>query len=204
MSYHHGNLHDSLLQHGEDALREGGFENLSLRSIAKRAGVSHNAPYRHFRDKDDLIDQILEKAMLQLAEQILAAALLYPGSLTMQIQFVGRLFAQLALREPRKAHLMFTGLGTNQTFEQTLRASHRLVVLNISSLIDEAFHNTSGNPETKVVALQLYAAYRGLSTMLTSKTLPEDNLGEDEIFDLFDSLTQNLLHRILDSSKSLT
>jgi len=204
MSYHHGNLHDSLLQHGETALREGGFENLSLRSIAKLAGVSHNAPYRHFRNKDDLINKILEKAMLQLAEQILAAALLYPGSLTMQIQFVGRLFAQLALREPRKAHLLFTGLSTNLKHEQIMRASHRLVVLNISSLITEAGDNTSEHPETKALSLQLYAAYRGLSTMLTSKTLPDDNLREDEIFDLFDSLTQNLLHTILDSSKPLT
>ena len=50
-AYQHGNLREALIQAGLRLLSEGGLENLSLRGAAQLAGVSHAAPYRHFRDK---------------------------------------------------------------------------------------------------------------------------------------------------------
>ena len=49
--YHHGDLRNALLLAAEQLLAEQGAASLSLRAVAKRAGVSHAAPYRHFRDK---------------------------------------------------------------------------------------------------------------------------------------------------------
>jgi len=53
--YHHGNLRETLLQAAEAELEEKGIEGLSLRSIAKRAGVSHAAPAHHFGDVNGLL-----------------------------------------------------------------------------------------------------------------------------------------------------
>ena len=53
--YHHGNLREVLLESALRLIAEVGPTGFTLRELARRAGVSHNAPYRHFRDRDDLM-----------------------------------------------------------------------------------------------------------------------------------------------------
>src|SRR5258708_1624307 len=71
-SYHHGDLRNALIQAGLELLAEGGAEALDLRKVARRAGVSHAAPYRHFADKQALIVAITEEGFHWLAERIQA------------------------------------------------------------------------------------------------------------------------------------
>ena len=54
-SYHHGDLRQALLMAAKVLIAEAGIENLSLRKLAERAGVSRTAPYHHFSDKNDLL-----------------------------------------------------------------------------------------------------------------------------------------------------
>jgi AcrR family transcriptional regulator len=56
--YHHGNLREALLAAALDAVREHGVSALSLREVARRAGVSHAAPAHHFGDKAGLLTAI--------------------------------------------------------------------------------------------------------------------------------------------------
>ncbi|KAA0678932.1 TetR family transcriptional regulator, partial [Neorhizobium sp. P12A] len=49
--YHHGDLHKAIVEAALDALSESQSTEFSLRELARRAGVSHNAPYKHFADK---------------------------------------------------------------------------------------------------------------------------------------------------------
>ena len=69
-SYHHGDLRNALIQAGLELLAEGGVQELDLRKVARRAGVSHAAPYRHFADKQALIAAINEEGFHLLAERI--------------------------------------------------------------------------------------------------------------------------------------
>lgn len=59
--YHHGDLRNTLLAIATELLAEDGFHALSLRKIAQRAGVSHNAPYMHFADKEAVLAAIAEE-----------------------------------------------------------------------------------------------------------------------------------------------
>ena len=56
--YHHGDLRATLLASAEEMLREKGVAALSLRELARAAGVSHAAPSRHFKDKQALLDEM--------------------------------------------------------------------------------------------------------------------------------------------------
>ncbi len=53
--YHHGHLKQTLLNAALALISEVGPQAFTLREVARRADVSHNAPYRHFRDKDELL-----------------------------------------------------------------------------------------------------------------------------------------------------
>ncbi len=66
--YHHENLRGALLAAALDLIRQkGGSHGFTLREVARRAGVSHTAPYRHFRDKNDLLGAIAGEGFLRLA-----------------------------------------------------------------------------------------------------------------------------------------
>lgn len=68
--YHHGNLRDALVETAVDVVREGGPEALSLRELARRVGVSHAAAYRHFADREALVDVVADRALEGLVSRV--------------------------------------------------------------------------------------------------------------------------------------
>ena len=72
--FHHGNLRTVLLDQAESAIREGGIDALSLRELAREAGVSHGAPRSHFIDRGALLDALAERGFLRLSELIIVAS----------------------------------------------------------------------------------------------------------------------------------
>jgi AcrR family transcriptional regulator len=68
--YHHGNLRDALVEAAVDVVREGGPEALSLRELARRVGVSHAAAYRHFADREALVDVVADRALEGLVSRV--------------------------------------------------------------------------------------------------------------------------------------
>lgn len=72
-SYHHGDLKAALISAAETILKEHGLQALSLRTVAAQVGVSHMAPYAHFKNKTELFQAIAAsgfKAMAQRMEQV--------------------------------------------------------------------------------------------------------------------------------------
>lgn len=66
--YHHGNLRTALIDAGYELARAGGPDAIGLREASRRVGVSHNAAYRHFPDRDALLQAVGERCMSGLAE----------------------------------------------------------------------------------------------------------------------------------------
>ena len=69
-SYHHGNLREALIDAAVQLVEEGGPENVSVREVAKRAGVSPGAPFRHFSSKTALMTAVAEQAMSRFRAEI--------------------------------------------------------------------------------------------------------------------------------------
>lgn len=69
-AYHHGNLTEALLATAVALIEEKGVEALSVREVAKRAGVSPAAPFRHFRSRNALITAVAEQAMGRLTDSV--------------------------------------------------------------------------------------------------------------------------------------
>ena len=58
--YHHGNLKNELIENGLELIDKYGVENLSMRKLAEKIGVSNAAPYAHFKNKEAFLDSIQE------------------------------------------------------------------------------------------------------------------------------------------------
>jgi AcrR family transcriptional regulator len=72
--YHHGNLRESLLQAADAVLAERGAHAITLRDVAKAAGVSHAAPYHHFASLNDLLAAVAERGFLALGDEMQRSA----------------------------------------------------------------------------------------------------------------------------------
>ena len=73
-SYHHGNLKQALLDASLELIRTSGPGGFTLREVARMAGVSHNAPYRHFRDKEELLAELAAEGFRRLTVAMVKAA----------------------------------------------------------------------------------------------------------------------------------
>jgi AcrR family transcriptional regulator len=104
--YHHGNLRKELLEAAIRLIAEVGPTAFTLREVARRAGVSHNAPYRHFRDRDDLMAAVAAQGFRELTEAMMEAAGQRADALD-RLKGAGLGYLTFALRRPEHFAVMF-------------------------------------------------------------------------------------------------
>ncbi len=107
-TYHHGDLRRALLDRALEAIAEIGPERLSLRDLARRAGVSAAAPYRHFRDKDDLVAELAGECAGRLLAAMAEAIAGAGDDPLLRFQATGIAQVRFALANP--AHFRIMGL----------------------------------------------------------------------------------------------
>src|SRR5215470_14796789 len=98
-SYHHGNLPVALVRAAAETLEKQGLESVTLRAVARKAGVSHGAPYRHFPSLDHLLAAVAEDGFRKLGEALKARP---PVEM-------GETYVRFALAHPALFRLMFSG-----------------------------------------------------------------------------------------------
>lgn len=110
--FHHGNLRAVLLDHAEQTLREQGISALSLRELARQAGVSHGAPRNHFIDRQALLDGLAERGFDRLTASV-RSAVKDGGDYTAVFQKVGVAYVNFAANDAALMELMFSAKTTD-------------------------------------------------------------------------------------------
>lgn len=104
--YHHANLRKTLLDAAVVLIGEVGPRGFTLREVARRAGVSHNAPYRHFASKDELLVAVAEEGFDRLTA-VMQKTLVRGKSPRERLQLCGCGYVDFALRWPQHFLAMF-------------------------------------------------------------------------------------------------
>ena len=104
-SYHHGDLRAALVSAALELLGEGAVETVSLRAVARRAGVSAMAPYRHYPDKEALLAAVAQSGFDGLRDSLNQADATSAADTALLAQGVA--YVQYAIGHPVLFRLMF-------------------------------------------------------------------------------------------------
>ena len=112
-AYHHGDLRNGLLEAARCILEEQSLNALTLRAVARRAGVSHAAPYRHFPNHEALLVELAIEGFDELREALGEAAR-SSGSESDRIAHIGAAYMRFVAARPALSRLMFGGQLPNR------------------------------------------------------------------------------------------
>ncbi|MEE3065537.1 MAG: TetR/AcrR family transcriptional regulator [Actinomycetota bacterium] len=170
--FHHGNLRAVLLDQAQAVLRKGGLDALSLRELAREAGVSHAAPRKHFADRDALLDALAERGFDQLAERIADAAAREPDDFRRALHAVASAYLEFAVAEPALLDLMFAAKVHNPSDAvRNAVANHMAALLRIIARgVDAGAYVPS---DVERLTLVLSASVQGIGGLVTSGRITE-------------------------------
>jgi AcrR family transcriptional regulator len=104
-SYHHGDLANTCVVAALELIRTQGFQ-FSLRDVARQAGVSHGAPYRHFANKEALMAEVATRGFRKFAQALRDGS--SAGPLPLRLTGMGRAYIEFAVKHPEYFETIFS------------------------------------------------------------------------------------------------
>ncbi|MPY62063.1 TetR/AcrR family transcriptional regulator [Streptomyces spongiae] len=169
--YHHGDLRRAILRAALDVIAADGPSALSLRDLARRAGVSHAAPAHHFKDRTGLLTAIAAEGFELLAAAIREAS---------DLRDAGVRYVCFARKHPAHFQVMFTRelLREHDVELTTARALSASALQDAVSGAASRESATDTDPEDRLARIAAWSLAHGFATLLLSHNL--DNLMGDE------------------------
>lgn len=164
-SYHHGDLRRALLAAALHIVQRQGVSALTLRAVARRAGVSHQAPYNHFADRDALVAAVAAEGFQRLAESLAEArAAAGPENPVAQLQESGVCYVTYAVEHPELFRLMFGPELADRSSHPELSQAARQVFDDLLAPAAALFARSVTGQDA--VGATLWAAVHGLAMLL--------------------------------------
>ena len=183
--YHHGDLKNALIKAGTEILAREGLGGLSLRRVAKQAGVSHAAPYAHFKDKQALIAAISTEGFKQLYSQIETVKKTHqaePETLLIETAWA---YVQFALNEPDRFKLMFSSvLEKEKEYPDFVEISQNNFqqLVEVVELCQRA--NILKDGDSDLIALSVWGTVHGFVSLLLEGQISHTVLEKGSLKDI--------------------
>ncbi|GHA15802.1 TetR family transcriptional regulator [Streptomyces tauricus] len=176
-AYHHGDLRRAILTAALDVISAEGPSALSLRDLARRAGVSHAAPAHHFKDRTGLLTAIAAEGYGLLAATLTDAA---------DLREAGVRYVRFAREHPAHFQVMFTPelLRENDLELTTARALAGETLRNAVSAVPSEGRGT----DARLAGIAAWSLAHGFATLLLSHNLTGP-MGDQDPEEVFHELT---------------
>jgi AcrR family transcriptional regulator len=165
--YHHGDLSRALVEAARRILEAEGPAALTLRAVAREAGVSPAAPYHHFRDKCELIDAVAAQGWQALSEGI-AEARRNAASPRDALADIGVAYVRFARQNPALYRIMYDGIR-----DQEAMPEHAKQADSGYSQVEEAIIEAGVDPADRlameVATVAVWCAAHGVAEMMRLK-----------------------------------
>lgn len=190
-AYHHGDLRAALIEATRQLVEEKGPDSFSVSEACRRAGVSTAAPYKHFKDKTEMLVATVLEGMDRHRDKMLAALEGVPEGSPERITAIGMEYIAFALNEPGIFRLKFGGFTdriADPRLEEGGQQSFGILLAEVAKCLVEP----GNTDEVRRRGFLLWSFVHGLSFILHDKGLAE----KGEEFDLH-TLLEDVSERML-------
>jgi AcrR family transcriptional regulator len=192
-SYHHGDLRAQLIAAVRDLVEAHGPDGFSVAEAARSAGVSSAAPYKHFKDRPELLRAVASEGMDRLHRDMEAAAGRHRRGSIEAVAAIGQAYVDFARSGPGVFRLVF-GLTEGHEEDVTLKAKGLECFTVVLKAVSEVLALDPADPEVQVRAYMLWAAVHGHAFL----TIDRKTTGKVDVPDEWEFLLQigrSVLHR---------
>lgn len=175
--YHHGNLRIALLEAAEVEIEKKGIEALSLRQVAKRAGVSHAAPAKHFKNANDLLTALAAKSFRNHIDAIENALKVATFSNAEKLVVGGMAYISYAIDHPNMFDLQFNSKRPDRNDPDLARAGSAAFDI-VVNLMEEAL-DEKGKSDAFGAATSLWIFLHGMACLAANDILSRLELPPD-------------------------
>jgi AcrR family transcriptional regulator len=172
-SYHHGDLRDALVRAARNILEKRGLADLSLRRVARTAGVSPAAPYHHFADKQALLDAVATQGFAELRSETLArmAKETDPAA---RLDESGVGYVVFAVENPALFRLMFGGDDQQLSTDAALIKAREQAYGVLQAAVADTSPEGTADP---FVCLRLWAQVHGIAKLIVEHCIKPSDYG---------------------------
>lgn len=159
------NLRDDSVAQARAIIAEVGLEGLSLREVARRLGVSHGAPYRHYPSRDHLLAEVIRRAYEDFAEHLVRRE--FRADPDDDLRGMGEAYIAYALEHPLEYRLMFETSFPDPALHPEIMESAQFAFNLLRKLLRKR-EPTATDAEVDGDALFVWSALHGLAGALRS------------------------------------
>ena len=171
-NYHYGDLRQRIIEEALIWIEQENIVSLSLRKIARQIGVSHNAPYRHFADKESLLVAIAESGFIDLHKALQQAYADSPDDWQQKLETIGVAHVEYALNHQAYYRVMFSDrCADRQKYPELERVSEKAfsVLLEVVKAGQEA--KIFNSEDSLQLAHVCWSLVHGVSTLAIDNQL---------------------------------
>jgi AcrR family transcriptional regulator len=160
------NLRDACVEAAREVIAQEGIEHLSLRDVARRLGVSHQAPYRHFPTREHLLAEVMRRCYAQFSEHLQDRP--SPSDPHADLHALGERYLDFALSHPLEYRLMFN-TPWPKTAEQPELVDHANQAFDTLRRVMARVHGVkSPTQAVDLDALFVWSTMHGLAGILSA------------------------------------
>jgi len=180
VAYHHGNLRQVLLDAAAEAIEEEGLAALSLRALARKVGVSHGAPARHFPDKAALLTALATEALERFRSAMRKTVDEGEPSALARYRTIGICYVRFAIENPAHFHIMTRPEFYSAGDEAFSRGYQELFDMMREAAAAAQQERWGAALDPRAFLITTWSIVHGLATLWLDGTL-EDRIGQVDI-----------------------
>lgn len=178
-NYHHGELRSQLLEAVRQLIEANGPDGFSIAEACRLAGVSTAAPYRHFKDRDDILRGVIMDAMHRMGDAMQAAADAHPPGDPERVVALGRSYIDFA-RSERGVFTLIFGLAGGHAEDDELAEEGQKKFGIVVRVVSEHLKRPADDPEVTARAYALWCAVHGHAFLVLDGKAEETAMDVDE------------------------
>ena len=181
--YHHGDLRRALIDAARRLLESEGPSALSLRAVAREAGVSPAAPYHHFKDKGELLDAVAGEGWSMLDDAIVAAKAGAP-SIHAAMTEIGVAYVCFATNNPALYRVMYDTARDKEAFPEKMQNGDDSAYCKVRDTLVAAGAPSGDEIDLELATIAAWCGAHGLAEMSGFKQFQhlKDELGGERAF----------------------